>query len=41
MNQDLMDAYAQADAEWYSSGDADLWDATDADGLDFVVTLGR
>ncbi|MEN8114828.1 MAG: ribbon-helix-helix domain-containing protein [Actinomycetota bacterium] len=29
----LGDAYEQAWAEWFTSGDADLWDGTVGDGL--------
>ena len=31
--EQLKDAYAQADVEWYDSGDAELWDSTVGDGL--------
>ena len=31
--EQLKDAYAQADAEWYDFGDAELWDSTVGDGL--------
>jgi hypothetical protein len=33
----LSDAYAQAWDDWHASGEADLWDATIADGLDTPV----
>ena len=31
--QSLEDAYHQADAEWYESGEAEVWDALAGDGL--------
>ena len=31
--RELVDAYIEADAEWYGSGEASAWDAVSGDGI--------